>query len=523
MVTPQTSREQRIRRMTQLYYSRPDIKKAIFDFSKDREVVPSYMMEGFGKRPDTMQYPGDIFELVKRGATSFHCSEELWEDPLKISTDLNEKQMNELRKGWDLLLDIDCKWFDYSKRAVTAIIKVLRNHHVKNIGVKFSGSKGWHILIPWKAFPRKIGMEDTKTLFPEIPRKIVEYIRNQARSEIEKDLPKDFYEQFKNVDINRGIKCNNCSEIAREYKLIEFYCNDCKVGEERKFSKEEKKEFFCPTCSKKFVIKKSNLFYECRSCDKNSKENPENFSSKIETDLFDLMGLDLILVSPRHLFRMPYSLHEKTALASVVLDPKEIENFQPRDADPLKAKPRDFMPDSEEGEATELLREALDWHKGQHPEEEKEKRKFDFKPVKLTDLSEKYFPPSIQTILQGLKGDGRKRALFVLMNLFRSMGMEKEELEKRIYAWNDKNEIPLKTGYIKSQLISSYRRKPILPPNYDKDYYKGIGIAPTEEEIRYKNPLNYIIKKSLQEKRQKKPRKENAPKRSRVKETKKNK
>ncbi|MCP6719674.1 MAG: hypothetical protein KJI71_05675, partial [Patescibacteria group bacterium] len=82
---------------------------------------------------------------------------------------------------------------------------------------------------------------------------------------------------------------------------------------------------------------------------------------------------------------------------------------------------------------------------------------------------------------------------------------------------------PLKSGYVKSQLFSSYRRKPILPPNYDKDYYKGIGVAPTEEEIRYKNPLNYMIKKSLQEKRQKKPRKENAPKRSRVKEIKKNK
>ncbi|GAI54180.1 unnamed protein product, partial [marine sediment metagenome] len=50
---------------------------------------------------------------------------------------------------------------------------------------------------------------------------------------------------------------------------------------------------------------------------------------------------DLILVSPRHLFRAPYSLHEKTALASVVLKPEEIKNFQPTDADPLKAKVRE--------------------------------------------------------------------------------------------------------------------------------------------------------------------------------------
>ena len=79
--------------------------------------------------------------------------------------------------------------------------------------------------------------------------------------------------------------------------------------------------------------------------------------------------------------------------------------------------------------------------------------------------------------------------------------MERKEVEKLLYDWNKKNEIPLKEGYIKSQLISSYRGKPIPPPNYDKDHYKGIGIVPTEEEIRYKNPANYMIKKTLRETR----------------------
>jgi len=210
---------------------------------------------------------------------------------------------------------------------------------------------------------------------------------------------------------------------------------------------------------------------------------------------------DLILVSPRHLFRMPYSLHEKTALASIVLKSEEIRDFQPKDADPLKAKIKNFMPEAKEGEATELLREALDWHKNQHPEEKQwktdAKKYIDFKPVKLSELSEENIPPAIKKILQGMK-DGRKRALFILINLFRSVGIEKDELEKRIYVWNERNEIPIKTGYIKSQLSWSYRNKIILPPNYDKDYYKGIGIIPTEEEIRYKNPANYVIKKTLQ-------------------------
>ena len=86
-------KEQRIRNLTQIYYSKPEVQKAIFEFCKNREICPRYF-EGFGKRPDSFQYTGDIFELVKKGATSFHCSEEIWNDPLKIITGMTEEQAN---------------------------------------------------------------------------------------------------------------------------------------------------------------------------------------------------------------------------------------------------------------------------------------------------------------------------------------------------------------------------------------------------------------------------------------------
>ena len=117
-------KEKRIKSVTQLYYSRSDVQKAIFEFSKNREIVPRYY-ESFGKRPDSFQYIGDVFELVKKGATSFNCSEELWEDPLEISTGMSEKEYNKLRIGWDLVIDIDCKWFDYAKKAAQAIVKAI--------------------------------------------------------------------------------------------------------------------------------------------------------------------------------------------------------------------------------------------------------------------------------------------------------------------------------------------------------------------------------------------------------------
>ncbi len=404
------SKEERIRNLTKLYYSNPEVQKAIFSFSKNREISPRYF-EGFGKRPDSFQYLNDIFELVKKGATSFHCSEELWQNPLNIATGMTEKQYNELRTGWDLLFDIDSKYLDYSKIMAEIILDMLKFHGVKNVGTKFSGSKGFHLLIPWKAFPKEVNGVQTKDMFPEWPRIITQYIMHT----IEKKL------------------IERITGLSKQNKYV--------------------RDFSAP----KEVVP------------------------------------DLILVSPRHLFRTPYSLHEKTALASVVLSKEELADFHPHDANPLKVKIKNFTPDSQENEAKELLMQALDWNKNQFKEEQTEKK--DFSPIKLSKISNDLFPPSIKKILQGV-ADGKKRALFILLNLFRFIGMEKQEIEKRIDEWNKKNNPPLRQGYIKAQLDWSYRNKPVMPPNFDKDYYKGIGIQPSDKELRFKNPVTYMLKKS---------------------------
>jgi len=242
-------KEQRIRKITNLYYSKPEIQKNICEFSRNRETTPRYF-DGFGKRPDSLEYPGDVLELAKKGATSFHCSEEIWKDPLEISTDLNEEQFNEIRTGWDLLIDIDSKYIDYSKIMAQVIIKMLKFHGIKNIGLKFSGSKGFHIIIPFKSFPEEINEIKTSSMFPEWPRIITKYIMKTT----EKDL------------------IDEISNLTKPNKYI--------------------KDFSAPK---------------------------------------EVMP-DLILVSPRHLFRCPYSLHEKTALASIVLTEEELAEFELKDA-----------------------------------------------------------------------------------------------------------------------------------------------------------------------------------------------
>ncbi|HUW43653.1 MAG TPA: hypothetical protein VMV95_01670, partial [Bacillota bacterium] len=349
----------------------------------------------------------------------------------KLSTELTQKKLDELRIGWDFLIDIDSKYLDYSKILAEIIVGILKFYGVKNFGIKFSGSKGFHMIVPWKAFPKEINKIMTSDMFPEWPRILTQFIMEMCK----KDLIKGITET---MDVE-------------------------KYGSIRKYIKGD--------------------------------EQTGDFAKKVMPDL--------ILVSQRHLFRMPYSLHEKTALASAVVLPEELKDFQPKDADPLKIKIRNFMPDAKEGEATEFLREALDWYKNKKPEETREREKTEFKPIQISEFSEDILPPSIKKILQGVK-DGRKRSLFILINLFRSIGIGRDELEKMIYDWNEKNSVPLKKSYIKSQLLWSYRNKIILPPNYDKEYYRGIGVIPTEEELRYKNPVSYIVKKGRQENTQNK-------------------
>ena len=415
--------EKRIRQIAISYYSREDIQKAIFQFSENREVVPRYY-EGFGKRPDSLQYKNDIFELVKKGATSFHCSEELWKDPLQLSTEMDEEKLNDLRQGFDLLIDIDSKYLDYSKIAAELFINALKFHNVKNISVKFSGSKGMHIIVPWKAFPEEINRIRTSNMFPEWPRIISKYLTEIIKKELVERI----------------------SEMTGKGIVVSKYIK----GEEE------------------------------------------------VGDAVKKVMPDIILVSPRHLFRMPYSLHEKTSLASIVIPKDKIAEFEPRDADPLKVKPLNFLPEPRKNEARELLIQALDWYKEKSSVEKetgKEKKAGEYKEIVLKDVREELFPPCIKNILKGLK-DGKKRALFLLINFFRLLNLEQKEIEQRIADWNKKNPKPLKQGYIDSQLSWHFKQKKILPPNCDKENYKDINVCEPDEFCKLiKNPVNYTIKK----------------------------
>ncbi len=177
-----------------LYYKRKPIQQAIVEHSKDKEVVGSFGGSGFGKRPDIIQYPAEILEAVKQGITSFHCSEELWNNTLQLSPNLNRKQLDQLRKSWNLVLDIDCDNLEYSKIAAHLIIQALKYHNIQAISIKFSGNHGFHIGVPYESFPKMIidkgKLVDTRLLFPEAPRTIANYLKAMIRDHLKQEILK---------------------------------------------------------------------------------------------------------------------------------------------------------------------------------------------------------------------------------------------------------------------------------------------------------------------------------------------
>ena len=152
------------------------------------------------------------------------------------------------------------------------------------------------------------------------------------------------------------------------------------------------------------------------------------------------------------------------------------------------------MPNCEESEARELLLQAFDWAEKNEPKV----KKYEGASISLKGLTitEDMYPPIIKKILLGVKDDGRKRALSLVLSFFTSLEFPQDFIEEKIEKWNKKNYQPLKQGYIKSQILW-YLKNKRLPPNYDKPIYKEFGIQ-SPPEPGMKNPINYTIKQALQ-------------------------
>jgi DNA primase catalytic subunit len=449
------------------FYKRKDIQEEIVKQAKDKEIAFRFE-HGFGKRPEALSYPNDVLELAKQKMTSLHCSEELWINPLQITTGMKKRELDEIRKGWDLILDIDCKILPYSKLAAYYTIKKLRQDGVKSITIKFSGNKGFHIAVPFQAFPEVYAGKKVKDLFPEAPRKIASYITHGIKEALSRSIMK----------LESKFGGDVFSKIAK------------RTGFEDK--------------------KQDIIRYEKNEFDDEIPVlNAEPF-----------LEIDTLLISSRHLYRMPYSFHEKSQLVSLPIDPDKVLSFKKPMAEPdIVELNHPFLDRNvKEKDAADLLKNAYEFDQlskkftdTDKEIYEKEFEKSDDVDIPEEAIGEEAFPPCIKLLLNGGLEDGKKRALFALINFLSSAGWDYDMIEKRLVEWNKTNTDPLRDTYLLGQIrYARVKNKPVLPPNCNNpNYYLGLGVCKKDSLCqKIKNPATYAkIKNKMLKKKTKKKKK----------------
>ena len=515
------------------HYKRLEVRKAIALQAQDKEVSVIFDGGKFGKRPDVISYENDVFEFAKKKVSSFHCSEELWSNPLSISTGMSRKDLDDLRIGWDLILDIDCPDWDISRLITHLFIKALKDHGVKSITSKFSGNKGFHIAVPFQAFPSQVffdgEIKETKNLFPEAPRKIALYLLSYITEHYTK-----INNDSESITLDdKSFSFDDLKKVsAKGQSVIAFCCVDCKKFFDKLPPSNSRtyqcgrcghystpKGFpdiiKCEHCSYPVTVKKSTKHYcpHCRS--NNYPEKYFNMSSVVE--------VDTVLLASRHLYRMPYSLHEKSGLVSIPIPNDDVLLF-----DKSRAKPENISfgikfldrESASSDETSDLVREALskDLIELKHIHSDVDIKKFSkAKDIPLPEMAipEELFPPCMKNILLGLE-DGKKRALFSLINFLRVSGWNYDDIVKRVYDWNAINPEHLRETYLKGQLSQIKKNKQILPPPncFSSDHYTSLQVCKPDNFCpRIKNPAMYAkLQQEMASKR--KPKKKTSKKTS---------
>ena len=463
--------------VTLSYYKRPEIRQAMAAQCRGKEVAVKFG-DRFGRRPDIVVYDSDILSFAQKKATSFHISEETWSNPMQLSTTLRRQDLDELRVGWDLVLDVDFPIWEATRMISHSLIEQLRQEGVPDeaITAKFSGNKGFHIAVPFEAFPdtyvdadgEEVLMSD---LFPEGVKTIVEYLVYKV------DGPENNYALSEQL----------VSELGLERLSDVLVVVDASSGKVLPGARVDGYEFVCPSCSHRERSDKD--FIACAKC--GALIRPVHQASDVVEKRRKVdLAVDTMLVSSRHMYRLVYSLHEKSGLASVPVPLDGVRSFDKSKAHPdtIDTLLPFLRRDVERGCAHALLHNAMRFK----PAEEKKS----FAEIEWVGdaAPEEFFPPPIVNLLGELR-DGRKRALFVLTNFLRSVGWSYEMIEARLREWNDAQPDPLRETEIEGHLrYHKQKGQVVLPPNFDNDmYYKDLGVLAHDElSSRVKNPVQYV-------------------------------
>lgn len=170
------------------HYSNPKVQNEMLRIAKDREIAGAYKDDSYSKRPDILIYPKDILERVKRGIVAFHCSVEKWNQPMQLSSDLKRSEIENLRKGFDFVIDLDCKSkLEHSVITAEVIYKFLNDLGVKPT-IKFSGSRGFHLAIAEEAFPKVVDFKEIRKRYPDVPQALASFVKEKIKERLLEEL-----------------------------------------------------------------------------------------------------------------------------------------------------------------------------------------------------------------------------------------------------------------------------------------------------------------------------------------------
>ena len=335
--------------------------------------------------------------------------------------------------------------------------------------------------------------------------------------------------RFSDFILKRGlIELLEKTGMKRE-DLVRMVCKKCETP---KKEQQAKNEFICINCNRSEPGTNEDIKV-CNRCgrimEKKSVGRSDNclvckgkeFSQKLDVE--SILSVDSVLISSRHLYRMPYSLHEKSGLVSIPINPDNILKFEREMASPEKIEVGKFKfidrTNVHPLNAAMLFDRAFHWHlqKSQAQDAKKGSVSGARKEYTLTEaIPEDLFPPCIKLILNGIV-DGRKRAVFVLINFYRSVGYDYASIETLLHEWNKKNPEPLREINIKNPIAyHKQQNKQALPPNcQNAGYMLSMGVCKPDNFCQtIKNPAQYAKKKAwlLQQNIKTKPKKKDEKK-----------
>lgn len=464
------------------YYSRPEIAKRIFEMCKDREVVPVFLGGFYGTRPNSVQFPGDVAHFVKNGAIAFHCSVEHWKNPQMLSNDLKRADLDKLRTGWDLVLDIDSDaGIDAARITAKLLIDEMRRNGVKNISIKFSGRRGFHLGVAGGGFPKEVNMNPISKMFPELPQKIAFYLCENIRPELAKKLiALDPLLEEKIKEENGALNPYNVLDVEQNWSVrhlfrMPYAFNDKTWNASLPFDPARIMEF-SPEEAKPQNVKGDTIFLG---------KFEENECETLVKNVLDFT----VEMKPKAAILKFKRDEKKDGLIRAIYEDGVIVSDSKYDT-------------ASQAELEEMMRSGAT----------REIKPFSAKGIKVP---EENFPPCVKKILGGIP-DGRKRSVFMLINFLKVSGYNWEEIEQKLAEWNEKNPEQLSESYWRGQLeYAKTHENPEqvkLPPNCDNaGYYKDIKVClPDGICNNIKNPVSYGIRKGMLEKYLKKTKNEKA-------------